>query len=53
MALNADGRDANTLKDNLATTRALFKAVHAAAESVAPRLDQAIDALQAQEKRCA
>lgn len=52
-AVGAAGRDANSLQDNLASTRALFRAVQKAADAIAPRLDRAIAVLQAEEKRCA
>ena len=52
-ALNTEARDANTLKDNLAATRALFRAVQKAADAMAPQLDRAIAALQVEERRCA
>ena len=53
--ISAQGKDATTLKDNLASTRRLFQAVQKAAESIAPKVKQAAEQLEraTREKRCA
>ncbi len=44
------GKDANTLADNLASTRRLFRAVQKAADTIAPRLKRAIQQLESARK---
>ncbi|MCR9160627.1 MAG: motility associated factor glycosyltransferase family protein [Nannocystaceae bacterium] len=53
--ISAQGKDATTLQDNLASTRRLFLAVQKAAESIAPRIKRAAQQLghACQEKRSA
>lgn len=53
--ISATGKDATTLKENLASTRRLFAAVQRAADSIAPKIKRAAEQLErsSREKRSA